>query len=123
MEPITTKKIREVKKPNVATATIRLKRETKRRIQVELAKINKKDFGTKVRFDDLIGTVLSLLTNYHIKELQDRSMTNADRLEIQYRDFVKKHGATSKDDYLGKILSGDVVLESSSAAHLKINNV
>jgi hypothetical protein len=98
-------------KPKVtgaSTVGLRLKRETKKRIQMELAKINKKDFGKKVRSDELIGTVLSLLTDRHIKELQDGSMTNADRLEIQYRNYVKKHGAITKDQFLGKILEASL---------------
>ncbi|MGE0175142.1 MAG: hypothetical protein AB7T49_20270 [Oligoflexales bacterium] len=88
---------------------LRVRRETKKRIQVELAKINKKDFGRKVRCDQLIATALALLTEIHIKELQQGSMTNADRLEIQYRDHVKRHGAMSKDEFLGMILSGSLV--------------
>jgi hypothetical protein len=98
----------KVTKPKVASGTsvsLRVKRETKRRIQAELAKLNKKDFGKRVRCDELIGTALSLLTDQHLKAMQEGSMTNADRLEIQYRDYVKKHGATTKDDFLGKILA------------------
>ena len=116
----------KVSKPKVASAPtvgLRLKRETKKRIQAELAKINKKDFGKKVRCDELIGTALSLLTERHIKELQDGSMTNADRLEIQYRNYIKKHGATSKDDFLGKILLGNGASESAGAAQSKTGNV
>ena len=113
----------KVSKPKVVgapTVGLRLKRETKKRIQAELAKINKKDFGKKVRCDELIGTALSLLTERHIKDLQDASLTNADRLEIQYRDYIKKHGATSKDDFLGRILNGisatDLAKKSSTPA-------
>lgn len=98
-------------KPKVASGTIvslRVKRETKKRIQAELAKVNKKDFGKKVRCDELIGTALSLLTDLHLKALQDGSMTNADRLEIQYRNYVKKHGATTKDEFLGTLIGGQI---------------
>jgi len=101
----------KVTKPKITNGTIvslRVKRETKKRIQAELAKVNKKDFGKKVRCDELIGTALSLLTDQHLKVLQDGSMTNADRLEIHYRDYVKKHGATTKDEFLGKVLSGAI---------------
>lgn len=97
-------------KPKVSSGTsvsLRIKRETKKRIQAELAKVNKKEFGKKVRCDELIGTALSLLTEQHLKSLQDGSMTNADRLEIQYRDYVKKHGVTTKDEFLGKVLAAN----------------
>lgn len=97
-------------KPKVSSGTIvslRIKRETKKRIQAELAKVNKKEFGRKVRCDELIGTALSLLNDQHLKALQDGSMTNADRLEIQYRDYVKKHGVITKDEFLGTILDAN----------------
>jgi len=101
----------KVAKPKVASRSIvslRVKWETKKRVQAELAKVNKKDFGKKVRCDELIGTALSLLTDQHLKALQDGSMTNADRLEIQYRDYVKKHGATTKDEFLGTLIGGQI---------------
>lgn len=88
------------------SVSLRVKRETKRRIQAELSKVNKKDFGKKVRCDELIGTALSLLTDQHLKALQEGSMTNADRLEFQYLDYVKKHGATTKDEFLGMLIGG-----------------
>ena len=123
MDQVTQMKVSKSKVASAPTVGLRLKRETKKRIQAELAKINKKDFGKKVRCDELIGTALSLLTERHIKELQDASMTNADRLEIQYRDYIKKHGATSKDDFLGKILLGNGASESAGAAQSKTGNV
>jgi hypothetical protein len=104
MDQSTQVKIAKPKATTAPTVGLRVKRETKKRIQAELAKVNKKDFGKKVRCDELIGTALSLLTEQHLRALQDGSMTNADRLEIQYRDYVKKHGATSKDDFLGTLL-------------------
>ena len=108
MERSTQVKVAKPKSASASTVGLRVRRETKKRIQAELAKVNKKDFGKKVRCDELIGTALSLLTEQHIKELQNCSMTNADRLEIQYRDYVKKHGATTKDEFLGKILCGEI---------------
>ncbi len=41
-------------------------------------------------------------------------MTNADRLEAQYGEFIKKYGAISKDDFLGRILTAtSTVLQTS----------
>ena len=112
MEQTTQTKVSKAKQPNSPTVGLRLRRETKKRIQMELAKINKKDFGKKVRFDELIGTVLSLLTERHIKDLQDGSMTNADRLELKYREHVRKHGPMTKDAFLGTLFVSDNVGEA-----------
>jgi hypothetical protein len=92
------------KASNAATVALRVKRETKKRIQAELAKVNKKDFGKKVRCDELIGTALSLLTEQHFKALQDGSLTNADRLEQKFREHIRKHGPMTKDAFLGMLL-------------------
>lgn len=123
MDQSTQPKTSKTKVASAATVGLRVKRETKKRIQNELAKVNKKDFGKKIRCDELIGTALSLLTEQHIKNLQDGSMTNADRFEIQYRDHVKQFGATSKDEFLGKILAGSVASDKGHRAQSKIDSV
>ena len=113
MDHSTQSKAVKAKVSSTTSVSLRVKRETKKRIQAELAKVNKKDFGKKIRCDELIGVAFSLLTDQHLKALQEGSMSNADRLEIQYRDFVKKHGATSKDEFLGIILNGNMPADSS----------
>ena len=35
-------------------------------------------------------------------------MSHADRLEREYREYVAKNGAISKDEYLGKRLCGEI---------------
>lgn len=87
-----------------STAPIRVKRETRKKILLELAKANKKDFGRKLRAEDLIAFALTLIRPEHVAQLQETTLSNADRLEQQYREFVAKHGSISKDAYLGKLL-------------------
>lgn len=112
MDQATQVKVSKTRQANASTVGLRVRRETKKRIQAELAKINKKDFGKKVRCDELIGTALSLLTERHLKELQDASLTNADRLEIQYRDYQKAHSGANKDEFLGSFLRGEIRTKS-----------
>lgn len=114
MDQTTQVKANKTKQGSAPTVGLRVKRETKKRIQTELAKINKKDFGKKVRCDEVIGIALSLLTDRHIKELQDGSMTNADRLELRYREHVRKHGPTTKDAFLGALLASEFVGNSGA---------
>jgi len=115
MDAIEPVKKAKAKSATVATVSLRVKRDTKRRVLAELAKVNKKDFGKAVRTDALISLALSLLNDQHIKVLRDGSMTNADRLELRYRDYVKKNGATSKDEFLGRILSENGAVNGSDA--------
>ena len=98
-------------------ASLRVKTETRKRFLVELAKANKKSFGRRVRADKLLNLLLTLLHPEHIQKLQEESLSNADRLEMMYREHVKRHGATSKDEFLGRLLGSDAaILESENAA-------
>ncbi|MGE0175075.1 MAG: hypothetical protein AB7T49_19935 [Oligoflexales bacterium] len=108
MEVSTNQKVAKTKLNTVSTVPLRVKRETKRRIQAELAKVNKKPFGRKVRVDALVSRALNLLTDADIKALQEASLFNADRLEMAYLEHVKKHGSVTKDEFLGKLLSQEI---------------
>jgi hypothetical protein len=112
MEQMKAEKSIKPKATIASTVGLRVKRDTKRRVMQELAKMNKKDFGKRIKADELIGLALSLLEERHLKSLQDASLTNADRVELLYREHVKNFGATSKDEFLGKILSGKVASEA-----------
>jgi len=113
MEQATQVKVSKTKQATTPTVGLRVKRETKKRIQSELAKINKKDFGKKVRCDELIGTALSLLTELHVKELQEGSLTNGDRLEQKFREYSKANPGASKDQFLGKLLGSEAVAKAA----------
>lgn len=105
------------KNQTTSTTPIRVKRETRKKILQELAKANKKDFGRKVRADDLIALALSFVRAEHIEQLQDATLSNADRLDRRYREFVAQHGHISKDVFLGKLLSGSLAeIEASRGA-------
>lgn len=108
MEQAKTEKSNKPKAANASTVGLRVKRETKRRVMQELAKINKKDFGKRVKADDLIVLALGLVQDNHLKQLQDASLSNSDRLQIQHRAFIRHHGNVSKDEFIGKLLSGEL---------------
>lgn len=95
-------------KPKVSLSTvgIRVKKDTKKRILAELAKINKKEFGRKVQPDSLITLLLGLLKSEHIQVLQESSLTNEDRFERHYVEYVKHNGPTTKDQFLGALMGG-----------------
>jgi hypothetical protein len=109
----TEKKAKSASKPT-AHASLRVRRDTRKRVLAELARINKKDFGRKVRTDELIALAISLVTPEHISELQDASLSNADRFEQDYRAFISTHGPITKDAYLGKRLNGEIATSQSN---------
>lgn len=110
MDTNSTEKRIKSTKPS-AHSSLRVKRETRKRVLADLAKINKKDYGKNVHADEFIVLAISLVTPEHIQKLQEQSLSNADRLERDYKDYVSKHGQINKDVYLGKRLSGEISVE------------
>lgn len=96
------------------TEAIRVKKETKKKIQSLLLTINKKDFGRKVKSDDLICVALNLLTKEHHTKLQESSFTNKDRLEMQFKEYQLSDEKVSKDEFIGLLLSGKIELKKVS---------
>ncbi len=119
MEQVTTSKASKAKAATISTAGLRVKRETKKRVMQELARINEKEFGKRVKADDLIVLALSLVEAKHIDELQTRSLSNADRLEQQYRDHSKAHGHITKDAFLGRLLNHEIASPSQPTSSSK----
>ena len=117
METKQDSKVSKPKPASVSTTAIRVKRETRKKILHELAKANKKDFGRKLRAEDLIAVAITLVQPEHIKQLQEATLSNADRFDQQYRDYVKQHGATTKDEFLGRILSTGVATANVGLSH------
>lgn len=99
------KKVKTMKP--TAHAALRVRKETRKRVLADLGRVNKKDYGKKVRADDYLSLAVSLIQPEHIQKLQEGSLSNADRLDRDYREYVSKHGFISKDEYLGKRLSGE----------------
>ena len=92
------------KKNKVKTDSLRVKRETKKKIQAELATLNRKDFGRAVTTDDYVALAITLLRPEHLEQLKERSLSNKDRMEKRYREYCAEHGKASKDEFLGVLL-------------------
>ncbi len=93
---------------------IKLSRETKKSLIQWIRTANKKEFGRRVQADDLIYLALSQLTEALVKTLQEKTLSNTDRIEREYREYVKRHGPTKKDVFIGKLLSGEISLNKSA---------
>ena len=102
--PIKQKKSPKKSKGN--STPIRILRPTAKALKSLLQKLNKKPLGRKVRADDLILKALSLLEEKHFEQIKKLTLSNADRLELFYREYCKAHGHITKDDYLGVLLHG-----------------
>ena len=112
METTEQKKVAKpvVKKSN--TTALRVSNETRRKVLSELSKANKKTFGRTIKPDQLIALALSKVTQSDIVELQEKSLSNQDRMEKAYREYIAKNGAISRDEFIGKMLTGEVAKSS-----------
>ena len=55
----------------------------------------------------------ALVAVREIEQLQQGSMSNADRLEAAYRSYAAKQSGASKDEFLGLLLAGKVEIAAA----------
>ncbi len=61
--------------------------------------------GSKVKFDELLQKSLGLITDAHIKELQQGSLSSEDRKESLRQIYIKECGSISKDYSTGLMMT------------------
>lgn len=71
-------------------------------------KVNRKDFGRKIRDNEIIAQSLRLITSDHIKSLQENSYTGLDRIKMLHDDYQKKHGKITYEQFLLKMYHGEI---------------
>ena len=90
-----------------ATVALRVKPETKEKIDREVSRINhERQYGRKITTDDYVALAIRLVGSKHLEELKAAVMTNSDRMELEYLEYTKQHGSISKNDYYGLLLQG-----------------
>ncbi len=98
------------------SSTVRVSNSTQKLLTSILQKANKKPHGCRVKADPVLQLALSKITDADIKMLQEQSLSNADRMEIKYREFVRVNGPTSKDEFLGTLLGSNSAKTSNENA-------
>lgn len=81
-----------------------------------LAKANRKSFGRKVKACQLVQHALSKLDDADIKLLQEKSLSNADRMEMKFREYCKRNSGATREEFLGQLLNGEVAKSPSENA-------
>ena len=109
-----------------ATSAIRVSNETRKRLLAELARINKKPNGKRVKIDALLACLIPKLSAKDVIELQEASLSGRDRLEQNYRAYCAKFGQLTMDEFLGvisaqavpQILRADAANPAQEKAHV-----
>ena len=102
METSEVKKMPKASKKS-STSAIRVSQETRKRLLSELARINKKPHGKRVKIDALLAVLLPKITAKDVSDLQSASLSGRDRLEQNFKAYCAKFGAVTMDEFLAVI--------------------
>ena len=112
METTEVKKAPKAAKKSSSSA-IRVSQEMRKRLLSELARINKKPQGKRVKIDALLAILLPKLTAKDVSDLQNASLSGRDRLEQNF-----KFGQVWMDEFLA-VVSAQAVPQILSASAAK----
>lgn len=90
-------------KPTTSTVNLRVKRDFRKTVLAELAQLNKKDFGRKVKADDILRFALLLLTDDHREQIKNATLSAADYIEQKFREIKKTQTGISKNEFLASL--------------------
>lgn len=117
MENIDQEKKREVvKKPKKGLKSVDY--ETSKLLSQLREKANKKNFGRPVKESEIIALALRLVTAEHLKELQEITIRDKDRVRAAFEMYRKNNGKTSMDQFLGMLVRG--VIKPTSGDFLTV---
>lgn len=88
------------------SSPIRVKLQTKSKLDALVKRANKGHSGRRVKPDDLICFALDLLSDDGLKEICNNTLTNKDRLELLFQQASKGNRSMSRDDFIGLLLEG-----------------
>ena len=92
-------------KINAKNKSVRINLENQKKAEKILAAANKKKLGRKVKLDHVLTIALELLTDEHIRKLQDQSLSNEDRKEQLRQRYIIARGPISRDEFTGFMLT------------------
>ncbi len=109
------------KSKNVAkSVSVRVRARAKENASLLLQTANKKKHGRKIKFEDLFELALGLVTDEHIKLLQERSLTHEDKKQLLRQRYIELRGPISNDNFTGFLMSAEFpefMKEQNEASH------
>ena len=87
---------------------VRIKLQTRSKLDELLKRANKNQLGRKVKPDDLICCALDLLDSKHLEEVRDNLLTNRDRFDLLFRQIQKSNRNLNRDQFIGMLLDGKI---------------
>lgn len=99
---------KQKREATVSSVPVRIAQKTKVKLELLLKQANKDRIGRKVKTDDLVIFSLGLITDEHLAELCNRTLSNKDRMELLFRKVSKEKRGMSRDEFFGMLLDGKV---------------
>jgi len=99
MEQKETAKKKSSTKVKSQSGTIRLSKDTIKKIASDLAKINKKELGRKVKAEAYMVEAISGMNEAKIEKLRQNSLTPADKTRVLYQTYCKNHGQITFEEF------------------------
>lgn len=88
-----------------STIPIRVHKSTARSLKTIANKLNRKAHGRKVKVDQIVAKAISLLQSEHLEQIKQETYTSGDRIEIEFKQYCKRHGPISKEEFLSRVLA------------------
>jgi hypothetical protein len=93
--------------PGKQLKSIRISSLTQKKLEKILCAANKKKFGRKIKAEHVLALALDLVAERDILLLQENSLSNEDRTEQLRQLYISKHGPTTRDSWLGFMMTSD----------------
>lgn len=95
----------EAKKPRAQRSLLKkVDFETAKALTQLKERANKKPFGRKVRESEILRIAVKLIEPEHLRELQESTYSEQDRLRLAHEDYQKLHGKISLNEFIGHLL-------------------
>ena len=85
--------------------SVRISLENQKKAEKILLLANKKKLGRKIKLDHILAIALDLVTEEHIRMMQDQSLSNEDRKEQLRQRYIEARGPISRDEFTGFMLT------------------
>ncbi len=100
-----TKNTKATSKINPKLESIRINSENQKKADKILIAANKKKGGRRIKINELLNLVFDLVSDEHIKNLQEQALSNEDRKEILRQKWAETHGPISKEEFTGVMMT------------------
>ncbi len=104
MQELKEQNVTKPKKKMLKMSSVRVSHEAYKKATVLLKKINQKQLGRRVKFDQLLLHLLEKFSEQDCKKLQEESLSNSDKLEKKYREYTDKNGPIKKEEFYAFLL-------------------